>query len=53
MPTSTIEPTLEEVFVHLAAILLGNQHGVVWGGVLRVGSRPTRLPVNCNTESAA
>lgn len=44
------ELTLEEVFVDLATVLLGDQHGVVLGGVLRVGSRPTRLPVSCKTQ---
>lgn len=37
--------TFEEVLVHLAAVLLGDQHGDCLGGVLRVGSRPTRLPM--------
>lgn len=38
--------TLEEVLVHLSAVLLGDQHLAWWVGVLtRVGSRPTRLPL--------
>lgn len=45
--------TLEEVLVHLPAVLLRDQHLDWWVGVLkRVGSRPTRLPCGVCSKAA-